>query len=208
MLSFFSRGVLDEILNLIESVSEGFPSYSYRKLTCLTNILPRSQLSVMKIKLYHTMFLYPCPLDSIIIDDVKDVLDNLSVTKSCGPDLMSPRLLKEGYLILSKPYSFLFNPSLRHGNFPTAWKFSNIIPTHKRDDIPAPSNYRPVSLLCHSAKVLKRCIHKTLYHYINEHTLLTPFQSGFIQGDSATLQLLHTYYSFCEVRKCGLYFAI
>ena len=29
MLSFFSRGVLDEILNLIESVSEGFPSYSF-----------------------------------------------------------------------------------------------------------------------------------------------------------------------------------
>ena len=29
MLSFFPRGVLDEILNLIESVSEGFPSYSH-----------------------------------------------------------------------------------------------------------------------------------------------------------------------------------
>ena len=29
MLSFFSRGVLDEILNLNESVSEGFPSYSF-----------------------------------------------------------------------------------------------------------------------------------------------------------------------------------
>ena len=28
MLSFFPRGVLDETLNLIESVSEGFPSYS------------------------------------------------------------------------------------------------------------------------------------------------------------------------------------
>ena len=28
MLSFFPRGVLDEILNLIESVSKGFPSYS------------------------------------------------------------------------------------------------------------------------------------------------------------------------------------
>ena len=27
MLSFFPRGVLDEILHLIESVSEGFPSY-------------------------------------------------------------------------------------------------------------------------------------------------------------------------------------
>ena len=30
MLSFFPRGVLDEILNLIESASEGFPSYSCR----------------------------------------------------------------------------------------------------------------------------------------------------------------------------------
>ena len=30
VLSFFPRGVLDEILNLIESVSEGFPSYSCR----------------------------------------------------------------------------------------------------------------------------------------------------------------------------------
>ena len=28
MLSFFPRGVFDEILNLIESVSDGFPSYS------------------------------------------------------------------------------------------------------------------------------------------------------------------------------------
>ena len=31
MLSFFPRDVLDEILNLIESVSEGFPSYSTLK---------------------------------------------------------------------------------------------------------------------------------------------------------------------------------
>ena len=29
VLSFFPRGVLDEILNLVESVSEGFPSYSF-----------------------------------------------------------------------------------------------------------------------------------------------------------------------------------
>ena len=29
MLSFSQRDVLDELLNLIESVSEGFPTYSY-----------------------------------------------------------------------------------------------------------------------------------------------------------------------------------
>ena len=32
VLSFFPRDVLDEILNLIESVSEDFPSYFYHVL--------------------------------------------------------------------------------------------------------------------------------------------------------------------------------
>ena len=45
MLSFFPRGVLDEILNLIESVSEDFPSYSrlYRQIVGFpmgTNCVP------------------------------------------------------------------------------------------------------------------------------------------------------------------------
>ena len=35
VLFFFPRGVLDEILNLIVSVSEGFPSYSYRLIESL-----------------------------------------------------------------------------------------------------------------------------------------------------------------------------
>ena len=33
VLSFFPRDVLDEILNLIESVSEDFPSYSKTSIT-------------------------------------------------------------------------------------------------------------------------------------------------------------------------------
>ena len=45
MLSFFPRGVLDEILNLIESVSEGFPSYSYSNLsrTLIASSMVREQ---------------------------------------------------------------------------------------------------------------------------------------------------------------------
>ena len=38
VLSFFPRDVLDEILNLIESVSEDFPSYSYVVITEAANV--------------------------------------------------------------------------------------------------------------------------------------------------------------------------
>ena len=52
MVSFyavlFPRGVLDEILSLIESVSEGFPSYSHCHATDTGNDLQASvQLTLM-----------------------------------------------------------------------------------------------------------------------------------------------------------------
>ena len=49
VLSFFPRGVLDEILNLIESVSEDFPSYFF------THILTRPKFrkhSAVKVTLH------------------------------------------------------------------------------------------------------------------------------------------------------------
>ena len=98
------------------------------------------------------------------------------VNKSCGPDLMSPRLLKEGSVILAEPYSKIFTSSLRLGQFPTSLKDGNITALHKKDDRSIPSNYRPISLLCQAGKSLERCVHKVLYNYIHEHRILTPFQ--------------------------------
>ena len=47
VLSFFPRDVLDEILNLIESVSEDFPSYSlYQETQPQINLLSSTTLSV------------------------------------------------------------------------------------------------------------------------------------------------------------------
>ena len=57
VLSFFPRGVLDEILNLIESVSEGFPSYS-----------PRG-IRVIVIPIYITNFSRCCSTQSLIMLD-------------------------------------------------------------------------------------------------------------------------------------------
>ena len=50
---------------------------------------------------------------------------------------------------------------------------------------------------------MERCVHKHLFNYINENQLLTPFQSGFVPGDSTTRKLLHTYHTFCEAVDSG-----
>ena len=51
MLSFFPLDVLDEILNLIESVSEGFPSYSCELLDVILNGILFLMPTVLE---YHT----------------------------------------------------------------------------------------------------------------------------------------------------------
>ena len=42
-----------------------------------------------------------------------------------------------------------------------------------------------------------------MYNYLMQHQVLTPFQSGFVQGDSTTFQLLHTYHTFCNAIDSG-----
>ena len=118
-------------------------------------------------------------------------------------DLISPRLLKEGADILSRPLCILFNRSLEESYFPASWKFGNVAPIYKKDDRSLPSNYRPITLLNQVGKVMERCVHKRLYNHIIVNRILTPLQSGFVQGDSTTYQLLHTYHTFCEAVDRG-----
>lgn len=139
----------------------------------------------------------------ITVQDVKDVFDNLDVNKACGPDLMNPRLLKEGSPVLALPYSIVFNRSIQAGHFPSPWKEANVTPIHKKDSSSSPTNYRPISLLCQPGKGLERCVHKQLFNYVKENSLITPFQSGFIPGDSTTFQLIHTYHVICEAVDSG-----
>ena len=47
VLSFFPRDVLDEILNLIESVSEDFPSYS-----CFSELI-QARASSLKVYIFY-----------------------------------------------------------------------------------------------------------------------------------------------------------
>ena len=47
------------------------------------------------------------------------------------------------------------------------------------------------------------CVHKYLYDNVISNHILTPLQSGFVQGDSTTYRLLHTYHQFCEAVDNG-----
>ena len=51
-------------------------------------------------------------------------------------------------------------------------------------------NYRPISLLPIFGKMFERVIYYSLFNYFQSNSLFTPFQSGFLAGDSCIAQLL------------------
>ena len=135
--------------------------------------------------------------------DVRDILKSLNPSKASGLDLISTRLLKEGANQLCTPLSKFFNRLIISGQYPQAWKYANVTPVYKKGDKQLPNNYQPISLLSVIGKTMERSVHKYVYNYCTQHKVFTPFQSGFVQGDSTTYQLIKLYDTFCEAVDNG-----
>ncbi len=130
--------------------------------------------------------------------DVQDQLHCLDTSKSYGPDMISPRFLKEGSDALTNSLLQLFTMSLRLSKVPKIWKQANVVPIYKKNDQNLTANYRPVSLLSVVVKVFERIIFKYVYNFFRENFVITIYQSGFLPGMSTVTQLLEVYHYFCS----------
>ena len=98
-------------------------------------------------------------------DEVMERLSELDTTKSCGPDKIPARLLKECSEQIAPSLCSLFNHSLSIGQIPEDAK-----------------NYRPISLLPIVSKVLERCMGNRFYDHLKD--LISVLQHGFLPNRS------------------------
>ncbi len=129
-------------------------------------------------------------LNQIVVSvaEVRLALESLDPSKATGPDEISCRILKECAAQLAPSLTKLFNKSLSLGKVPELWKYANVVPVFKKGDKSAADNYRPISLLCITSKILERCIYNRIFPQIK--SLLNIVQHGFLKGKSTTTQLL------------------
>jgi hypothetical protein len=161
---------------------------------------------------FQSVFTQPCPNDELpniettvnpslsllqlSVAEVRLTLENLNPNKAYGPDGLPTRILKECAATLAPSLTILFNRSLCVGEVPDQWKLANVVPIFKKGEKDDVSNYRPVSLLSVTSKVLERCIFNQIYPFIG--AAIYPLQHGFMKGKSTVTQLLEVYY---EVNK-------
>ena len=111
----------------------------------------------------------------------------MNTSKSVGPYSISTNILKLSCSVLSKPLFKLINFSLSEGTFPDLLKFSNVIPVFKKGDKLDYNNYRPISLISNIGKLIETIVHKKLYSFVEENSLLCEQQYGFRTNRQLTM---------------------
>ena len=123
--------------------------------------------------------------------EVLNLLSNVDISKACGLDNISNRIIKLCAIGIHKPFTRLLNTSFRLGQYPNAWKFANVIPLFKKDNRQVRSNYRPISLLVNLSKICEKIVFMRLYNFLENCGFFYRFQSGFRPCDSTVMQLIY-----------------
>lgn len=142
-------------------------------------------------------------LQPTTIGKVFTLLNKLKKSKATGLDMISARLIRECADLICIPICDIFNQSINLGIFPDDWKLARVTPLFKegnRDDV---NNYRPISIISVVAKVFERLIYDQLYAYLDEHQILSKYQSGFRAIHSAVTALLEATDTWAYNIECG-----
>jgi len=91
---------------------------------------------------------------------------------------------------LSKPFTFIYNESIKTGVVPDIFKISQVTPVYKNGLMTEPGNYRPIAVLSPFSKVLERLVHDQLYSFLEKKEILYKYQFGFRKNFSTEQAIL------------------
>ena len=118
---------------------------------------------------------------------------NLKPHKATGPDSIPSFILKAAADQLAPILTELYQTSLNTaGVVPQNWKDAHVVPLFKKDERHLASNYRPVSLISITCKVIEHIVHSSVMGHFDRNKILTNAQHGFRKKRSCEFQLIVT----------------
>ena len=132
-------------------------------------------------------------LDYVDVPKVKKILKSLSNSRSTGIDELDNFSVKLAADLIAEPVHHIVKLSIIQNKFPHSWKFSKVLPLHKKLDKLDRKNYRPVAILSPISKVLEKIVYEEIYSYFTRNHLFHPNLHGYRGNRSTQTALLQMY---------------
>lgn len=137
---------------------------------------------------------------------VEKLLRDINVRRSCGHDMISPRLLKESAAMISGPITNIINFSIDLCKYPDSWKMGQVTPLFKKDDELNKANYRPITVLPALNNIYERILAAQLSDFYC--SILSDFISSYRKFHSCETSLLRITEEWRSMRDDGQLVAI
>ncbi|CAF2091543.1 unnamed protein product [Rotaria magnacalcarata] len=124
----------------------------------------------------------------ILYSEVQAAINSLKRNKSSGSDGVTAEMLQAGGEPLSRQIHKLCNKAWHEGTIPEEWGKSILVPIPKKGDLSNCSNYRTISLINHTGKVLLIVLLNRLKNHLDPY--LSEEQAGFRKDRSTVHQIL------------------
>lgn len=151
----------------------------------------------------------PCPLffhrfEPVSLTFQEEVVGSLKPSGSPN-DPLPPRLFKEVFSAVAPYVLEIVNTSLISGCVPKSLKRAVVQPLLKKAslDINIMSNFRPISKLAFTSKLLEKIVYHQLKAFLEENAVLRVFQSGFKSSHSTETALLRVFNDILQATDCG-----
>ena len=116
---------------------------------------------------------------SVVINELRDAFFSVKLNKSPGYDEISFNVVNKCFRELCEPLKHVFNLSIETGVFPDELKIARVSPAYKASDSNDLTNYRPISVLPCSSKILERMMYNRLFSYVSQEKKLHSKQFSF-----------------------------
>jgi hypothetical protein len=187
-----------------KETAEAFNEYYINTITNLnikhSDICKASKL-LNNLKLVNIAHMETIPVTET---EVISIIQSLKPKNTAGYDGISNKILKHCAHIISKPLTYIYNCSLTTGTFPERCKHAIVRPIHKKGGKNETNNYRPISLLTATSKILETIMYKRLVQHSESNNILTTAQFGFrkeVHIDDAVFSLLNRIITSLDKRK-------
>ena len=129
----------------------------------------------------------------VSVKKVKSLLCSLKNKTSTSVDQLDNYAVKLAAHHIAGPLHHVVTLSILQQKFPTIWKYTKIVPLHKKKSTLKRENYRPVAILSPLSKVLEKIFYEHIYDYFDRNRLFHPSLHGYRKGRSTMTALLSMY---------------